>query len=214
MKKIASKKDPENRQTIEVEDQEKIIRKCNTFMRKIVEKDYLTKYFKNSAKTMDDYFMFRKQFSMYYATNCFLTYILGLTDNTPSNLKLCTKYSRVFHNECKLNYDHSTGMLKGNNEKVPFRLSDNIKEFITDIGLEGIFPNVMTCCSLALRDIKAYLRIFFKEEQMQLNRTSDENINRIVDDVIERIDSIAKPYLDKQYKSQLSLGIFNNFNQN
>lgn len=95
-------------------------------------------------------------------------------------------------------------MLRNNEEGVPFRISDNIKEFISDVGMKGLLPNTITSCSLALRNIKPYLRsVFFLEENMQNNKISNENINALVADTVERIDILTQPYLNKKFRSQL-----------
>lgn len=204
MRKIYDRKLDSEKQEIKEEDQKMIINKVNKFMRKIIDKNYLTKYFKNAIKTMDEYYMYRKQFTQYYATNCFLTYILNLTENTPSSIKICLKYSKVFHNECKMQYDKSLKALKNNENKMPFRMSDNIKEFISIVGLQGLFPNTMTCCSLAIKDIKPYLRsIFYLEESMQQDTINEEVINLHVKHTVDKIEQFAKAYIEKQSRSQL-----------
>ena len=204
MRKIYDKKPESEKQEIKEEDQKMIINKVNKFMRKIIDKNYLTKYFKNSIKTMDEYYMYRKQFTQYYATNCFLTYILNLVENTPSSIKICQRYSKVFHNECKMQYDNSSKGSKGSENKIPFRMSDNIKEFISVVGLQGLFPNTMTCCSLAIKDIKPYLRsIFYLEESMQQDKINEEDINSNANETVEKIEQFAKPYIQKQSRSQL-----------
>ena len=204
MRKIYDRKPDSEKQEIKEEDQKMIINKVNKFMRKIIDKNYLTKYFKNAIKTMDEYYMYRKQFTQYYATNCFLTYILNLTENTPSSIKICLKYSKVFHNECKMQYDKSLKALKNNENKMPFRMSDNIKEFISIVGLQGLFPNTMTCCSLAIKDIKPYLRsIFYLEESTQQDTINEEVINLHVKHTVDKIEQFAKAYIEKQSRSQL-----------
>lgn len=108
----------------------------------------------------------------------------------------------MFHNECKLNYDKTRSALENLEEKVPFRLSDNLKEFITEIGLNSLFPGVMTCCSLATEKketyVRSFLRIFFMEEDMQSHKNSDENIAVVTEDVMKRLLSFAKPYFDRE----------------
>ena len=157
------------------------------------------KYYKHSIKTMDEYFMFRKQFTQYYASNAFISHVLRLNDHSPSNLKICSRHAKVFHSECKLNLDSSRA-----DSEPPFRMSKDIQEFITPMGMDGLFPNTMTSCSLAIRDVRHYLRtIFYLEEFMQVNKINHDQVEMLVDDAIERIDYFAKPYLDKQYSSQL-----------
>lgn len=143
--------------------------------------------------------MYRKQFSQYYAANWFFTYILSLNENNLQNIKIWSKYGRVFHSECKLSYDRTTLLLKNNEEKVPFRLSDNIKEFICPVGQAGILPIIITCCSLASEKkdpfIRSFLRIFFLEEEILTFKNSEECFANAVEDVMRKIHSFQNPYL-------------------
>lgn len=74
--------------TITPEEFSQKVKECNVYMRKLIETDYLSRHFRNILKTADDYFMFRKQFSNYYATNSFLTYALKLNENNHQNIKI------------------------------------------------------------------------------------------------------------------------------
>jgi len=70
------------------------IKECNQYMRQLIEANYLSKHFRNILKTADDYFMYRKQFSNYFASNSFLTYAFKLNENTHQNIKICERQGR------------------------------------------------------------------------------------------------------------------------
>ena len=89
--KILIEKKQERNKIISAEDFKEKVKLWNHWMRRIVSIgkyikhllfcflynfniDYLRNNFKSIIKTVDEYFMFRKQFSQYYATNCFFTY--------------------------------------------------------------------------------------------------------------------------------------------
>mmetsp|Transcript_42638 Transcript_42638/g.49882 ORF Transcript_42638/g.49882 Transcript_42638/m.49882 type:complete len:110 (+) Transcript_42638:790-1119(+) len=78
----------EDKPLIDSKDSKQKVNLCNGYMRRLISKDYLSNHFKNIIKTVDEYFMYRKQFSNYYASNCFLTYAFSLTDNTHQNIKI------------------------------------------------------------------------------------------------------------------------------
>lgn len=195
MKKLLKSKG-NDQSTFTEEEKSNAIGQNNKYMRRLVENNYLSKHFKNSLNTVDDYFMFRKQFSNYYASNSFLTYAFKLNENSLNNIKICSRHGRVFHNDCKIRYNDSKTGLENPDEKVPFRLTDNIKEFITDIGLKSLFPGVMTVCSMAIKSRENYVKSFLKFSFEQDLHGKDGNSNKVTDDIILRMQSIAKPYFD------------------
>ena len=59
-------------------------------------------------------------------------------------LSCLTSNYRVFHNDMSISYNRERTSLENTEEKVPFRLTDNIKDFISQTGLNSLFPGVMT----------------------------------------------------------------------
>lgn len=102
----------------------------------------------------------------------------------------------MFHNELVISYNKERTSLENTDEQVPFRLSDNIKDFISEIGLNSLFPGVMTVSCMAVKSketfVRSYLKLFF-EEDPQVKGNKDE----LVEDVMKRALSIAKPHFDK-----------------
>ena len=94
MKGELAKKDDESIQNLEPHEITEKVKECNKYMRNLVNSDYLSNHYKSILKTIDEYFMFRKQFSNYYASNSFLTYAMRLFDNTHQNLRICTRHGR------------------------------------------------------------------------------------------------------------------------
>lgn len=71
-----------------------------------------------------------------------------------------------------------------------------MKELISGIGLNSLFPGVMTTISMASKSkdsfIKSFLRVFF-EDDPNAKSHKDEYVNEVMD----RILSIGKPYFDR-----------------
>lgn len=105
--------------------------------------------------------------------------------------------------DCKIKIDKTKYVLENSEEDVPFRLSDNIKEFITEIGLDSLFPAVMTCCSLAVQKketyVKSFLRLFFYQSEAHLTKPHDKDypVEGLANEVMQRMLSLGKPYFDK-----------------
>lgn len=92
--KLLMKQKPEGTLNIEPDEIKAKVKECNQYMRRLVDPDYLANHLKSILKSVDEYFMFRKQFSNYYASNSFLTYAFKLNDNTHSNIRICTRQGR------------------------------------------------------------------------------------------------------------------------
>ena len=104
-----------------------------------------------------------------------------------------------------ISFNKEKTALENREEHVPFRLSDSIKEFISDIGVKSLLPGVMTVACMATKSkeiyVKSFLNLFF-EEDTQWARTSHE----LKEDVLKRLYSIAKSYFDKNV-SQISFWV-------
>lgn len=94
IKEILKKKMGDEIPNLEESELEKVTKDCNTYMRKLIEDEYLSNHFKNLLKTVDEFFMFRKQFTNYFASNSYLTHCFKLNNNYLKNLKVCTEHGR------------------------------------------------------------------------------------------------------------------------
>lgn len=94
IKEILKNKMGDDIPTLEKSEMNQAVKECNQYMRRLIEDTHLSTYFKNLLKTVDEYFMFRKQFTHYYASNSFLTYVFKLNNNSLKNLRICTEHGR------------------------------------------------------------------------------------------------------------------------
>ncbi|KAJ2091537.1 transcription-associated protein 1 [Coemansia sp. RSA 986] len=91
----------------------------------------------HSASSMD-YWLYRESFSFQFSVSIALSYIIASAQRTPAKLVV----SRTSANIClsDLVPTQATPGLIHSKEPVPFRLTPNIQEFVTELGLEGIVP--------------------------------------------------------------------------
>ena len=94
LKQILKKKVGDGIPTLEKSEIDHATKECNTYMRRLIEEGYLSNHFKNLLRTVDEFFMFRKQFTNYYASNSYLTHCFKLNKNTLKNLMICTEHGR------------------------------------------------------------------------------------------------------------------------
>lgn len=72
-------------------------------MKSVVDPNFLNSYFQRTIKSVDEYFIFWKQFTIYYSTNCYLTQLLQIKDPAlNSNMKFSIKYGWVFQDHVSL----------------------------------------------------------------------------------------------------------------
>ncbi|KAI9504654.1 hypothetical protein BX070DRAFT_189635 [Coemansia spiralis] len=91
----------------------------------------------HAASSME-YWLYRENFSYQISVSIALSYIIASAQRTPAKLIV----SRTSANIClsDLVPTQATPGLIHNKEAVPFRLTPNIQEFVTEFGLEGIVP--------------------------------------------------------------------------
>lgn len=143
-------------------------RTINHRMKDIVPADLLQQYFMGKSNTLDDYYLFRKQFGLSYAPTQLLQYIFGnesvLSDfivalNTASisldNFRVRTEATRI----------------------SPFsvRLSRNIQHFLTDTTIMGGVLPAMVAATYSLLNDRLYFREYLSILMMDLMRSSKES---------------------------------------
>lgn len=136
-------------------------------MKDLIDDNLLNSYFQRTVKSTDEFFIFRKQFTIYYTSNCYFSYLFSNQDNQLRNLKFSCKFGWVFNDLSSFEFSKeeekkSKGSSKAITEDYtpPFRLSDNIRTFIGRSGILGLVPAVFTSCSLALRRNEDYVRAY------------------------------------------------------
>ncbi|XP_035793214.1 transcription-associated protein 1-like isoform X2 [Anopheles albimanus] len=95
-------------------------------------KDWAVRTFPSAT----DYWQFRKMFTLQLALSCLLEYALCLTRLNPDMIYLHQDSGLMNVSYFRFEMDDSTGLLDVN-RPVPFRLTPNIAEFISSVGVAG-----------------------------------------------------------------------------
>lgn len=151
-----------------------------------------------------DYYMLRKQFISQYATATFLAYIFSAGLRSPTKIaisrstgevwmpeflpskfftvKQMKKIERVlFMNPRGVAFNQTNGIF-ANMDPVPFRLTPNIQNFMTPVGIEGPFVSCLVAAARSLTEpeleLDQYLGPFIRDEvvywQTANNRSSSD----------------------------------------
>ncbi|KAI8099099.1 uncharacterized protein BX664DRAFT_310101 [Halteromyces radiatus] len=154
---------------------------CST----MVPSNILSKYMLREMGSYTDYWMARKQFTAQYATATFMNYIFSVGHRTPHKIAISRATGGVWMMEVLPGF-HQMNPIFGNGEVVPFRFTPSIQDFITPVGIEGLFTSCLMATARSLTDpeleLDQYLSIFVRDEvfawytnnshqQQQLQRT-------------------------------------------
>nr|XP_022907724.1 transformation/transcription domain-associated protein [Onthophagus taurus] len=158
-----------------------------------------------------DYWQFRKMFTLQLALSCFAEYVLHLTRLNPDMMYLHQDSGLMNVAYFKFDVDDSTGELD-TTRPVPFRLTPNIVEFLSPIGISGpltasmiatarcfVYPNfkVFSIMRPILRDEMVLSRIKktedpdVKEERLNDNEQLIGMVNKAVTSITNRLNSLA-----------------------
>lgn len=112
---------------------------------------YILQYFLRSTSSASDLWHTRKQFTLHMAAFLFQTYIFSIGRRTPSSLLVNRAGGQMFTSD--LVAGHAPGKAEfANTEPVPFRLTPNIQNFITPIGIEGVLVTSVMSIARALTE--------------------------------------------------------------
>jgi len=172
----------------------------------------LSSYFHRIFYNTDDLFIFKKQFTTYHGVNSFFAYLFKQAENASlSQISFCKNSGRLFCAEAKL-----VSALSGPEPQVPFRLTSNIVEFMGQTGILGLFPAVITACSLAISKQKnklaPFLAILLKEELPEGSKTEE-----LVIGLLDRIEELSSNYepiqVQGDFKSHMRPPVYQEFNK-
>ncbi|KAJ2540621.1 transcription-associated protein 1 [Coemansia sp. RSA 1933] len=123
----------------------------------------------HSASSMD-YWLYRESFSFQFSVSIALSYIIASAQRTPSKLVVSRKSANICLGD--LVPTQATPCLIHSTEPVPFRLTPNIQEFITELGLEGIVPFAVhkVVQRIAGKEylLRDFLDLFVRDELMHM----------------------------------------------
>ncbi|XP_053674176.1 transcription-associated protein 1 [Anopheles nili] len=102
----------------------------------MVPKTLLKEWVVRTFPCATDYWQFRKMFTLQLALSCLLEYALCLTRLNPDMMYLHQDSGLMNVSYFRFEMDDSTGLLDVN-RPVPFRLTPNIVEFVSSVGVAG-----------------------------------------------------------------------------
>ncbi|KAI8983535.1 hypothetical protein BDB01DRAFT_850672 [Pilobolus umbonatus] len=134
---------------------------------RMVPSNIISSYLFRIMRTYTDYWMLRKRFTTQYAMSTLMSYIFSVGHRMPHKIMISRKTGNVWMTEFLPGWN-STSPLFGNGEAVPFRFTPNIQEFMTPVGIEGLFStSLMTTASCLTEpefEIDQYLCLFVRDE--------------------------------------------------
>lgn len=133
----------------------------------MVPSNILSKYLFKTMSSYTDYWMLRKRFTAQYATATLMAYIFSVGHRMPHKIMISRSTGNVWMTELLPGWN-AANPLFGNGEAIPFRFTPNIQEFITPIGIEGMFTSCLMATARCLTEpefeLDQYLCLFVRDE--------------------------------------------------
>jgi len=116
-------------------------------MDKLVPKDLFRKFVLRSVRNLDEYYLFRNNFIASYGMENFFSYIIS-NEMLLENMFLDAAKGTFYYLDMKPNFTDQ-GQINRESAHSSIRISKNIENFITNMGLEGPFASCFISSSLA-----------------------------------------------------------------
>ncbi|XP_069681279.1 transformation/transcription domain-associated protein isoform X3 [Periplaneta americana] len=125
-----------------------------------------------------DYWTFRKMFTLQLSLACFAEYVLHLTRLNPDMMYIHQDSGLVNVSYFKFDVDDTTGDLDAN-RPVPFRLTPNILEYLSSIGISGPLTSSMIAAARCLVHpsfkVQTILRAILRDEMIAGHRKKQDD---------------------------------------
>lgn len=145
----------------------------------MVSKTLLREWAEQTYPSATDYWTFRKQFTLQLALAGFIEYVLHLTRLNPDMMYIHQDSGLMNVSYFRFNVDDGNGELDAN-RPVPFRLTPNIAEFITAVGICGPMTASMVaaarCFATPNFKVASLLKAILRDEMIAwYKRRQDDN---------------------------------------
>ncbi|KAJ3022967.1 hypothetical protein HKX48_004725 [Thoreauomyces humboldtii] len=134
---------------------------------KFMPETILTKFMTSALSSYGDLWTMRKQFTHSLAANTFMTHVLSVGQRAPYKFSISRRTGNIWYQDLLPGISQTT-ILFANPEPVPFRFTPNIQNFLTPIGVEGVFASSLQAIGRALTEpayeLEDYLSIFLRDE--------------------------------------------------
>ncbi|XP_065666832.1 transformation/transcription domain-associated protein isoform X3 [Hydra vulgaris] len=130
--------------------------------------------------TATEYWTFRKKLTQQIALAGLIEFVLHLTRLNPEMINIARDCGKVTFNYFRFDIDDIKGELDAN-RPVPFRLTPNLSEFITPVGINGIMTHCMIAVARCLVQpqfsISSYFKVILKDELIAWNKKKQDEQN-------------------------------------
>ncbi|WVQ95626.1 hypothetical protein IAU59_002724 [Kwoniella sp. CBS 9459] len=141
---------------------------------KMVPENIMTNYMIKTMGNAESLWLMRKQFALQTATTMFLTYVCCLSNRTPSRFYISRKSGLMYMTEILPAFAPGQPLI-ASQEVVPFRLTPNMQNFITRVGIEGVVTAATTAIARCLTqpefDLSGTLCLFVRDELLIWHNT-------------------------------------------
>lgn len=166
---------------------------------RMVPKNLLKDWASQTYVDATDYWVFRSQFTYQLALCCFCEYVFHLTRLMPESMYIHQDTGQINVAFYKFDLDDSNPDLKSN-RPVPFRLTPNLVELITQIGIIGPFRGtleaVSNCFGKPKSRVISIIRAIIRDEMLFWQKRGQDSIesemlvqmvNRAVGKIYQRL---------------------------
>jgi len=134
-------------------------------MDKLVPKDLFRKFVLKSVRNLDEYYLFRNNFIASYGMENFFSYIIS-NEMLLENMFVDAAKGTFYYLDMKPNFTEQ-GQINRESAQSSIRISKNIENFITNMGLEGPFASCFISGSLAFTrydtDLSTLLFVYVRD---------------------------------------------------
>nr|XP_019007357.1 transformation/transcription domain-associated protein [Kwoniella pini CBS 10737]OCF46138.1 transformation/transcription domain-associated protein [Kwoniella pini CBS 10737] len=165
---------------------------------KMVPENIMTNYMIRTMDSPESLWLMRKQFALQTATTMFLTYVCCLSNRTPSRFYISRKTGLMYMTEILPAFAPGQPLI-ASQEQVPFRLTPNMQNFITRIGIEGVVTAACTAIARCLTqpefDLSGTLCLFVRDELLIWHNTYMKDARQdspLINHVYKNVDNFIR----------------------
>ncbi|XP_078376381.1 transformation/transcription domain-associated protein-like isoform X4 [Oculina patagonica] len=129
-----------------------------------------------------DYWTFRKQLSIQLSLSGFAEFTLHLTRLGPEMLQIAQDSGRLTISYSRFEVDDAKGELDAN-RAVPFRLTPNIAEFVTPVGVNGVMSAAIVSAARCLAEpqfsVQSVLRAVLRDEMIAWHKKKQDETHTL-----------------------------------
>ena len=138
--------------------------------------DILNRFMRATFPDHSELWMFQRQFSVEIAMMAFATHVFMMNKGAPHTMKFMLTTGNIVSWDMMVTYNSKGEIVVP--EPIPFRLTPNLVNFVTPVGITGLFSAALIASAQTLNDpefrIKDYLSAILRDEIISWHALSHE----------------------------------------